>query len=166
MQAYDLLFLALLLVSCFAGIMRGGVKELVNLISFFLALFVSVASKGYLGKAFHLDAITGYAAAFIVYVAVYFLIRILGHALANRIHQQQALGAIDRFFGFAIGFVRTLLVLGVIHLIFCAVMPIERQPHWFKAAKVYPLGQKCAQTIQAFIPAGAGMADKVADNNE
>ena len=56
------------------------------------------------------------------------------------------------------------MVLGLFHLIFSAVTPIERQPHWFRAAKVYPLSVKCAQIIQAFIPAGAGMANKVADN--
>lgn len=166
MQAYDLLFLALLAVSCLAGLVRGGIKELVNLISFFLALFVSVASKGYLVQAFHLDTITGYVGGFIVFLVVYFLIRFLGHALSDRMHQQSALNALDRFLGFAIGFIRTLVVLGVIHLIFSAVMPIERQPHWFRAAKVYPLGVKCAKTIQAFIPAGHGMASKAADNNE
>jgi membrane protein required for colicin V production len=51
-------------------------------------------------------------------------------------------------------------------LLFSLVMPIQQQPHWFRAAKVYPLSVKCAQVIQAFIPAGLGVADKVAKNQK
>jgi membrane protein required for colicin V production len=166
MQPYDMVFLALLLISCFAGVVRGGVKELVNLIAFFLALFISVAGKGVMARSFHLDTITSYIAAFVLYVAVYFFIRYVGHGLSDRIHQQQALGLFDRLLGFAIGFVRTLLVLGVFHLIFSAVTPIERQPHWFRDAKIYPLSVKCAKFIQALVPAGTGVADKVAGSSE
>ncbi|MDI7774642.1 CvpA family protein [Asticcacaulis sp. EMRT-3] len=166
MQLYDFIFLAFLAISCFAGVMRGGVKELVNLIAFFLAMMVAVVSKGYIVKAFHLGIITGYVTAFILFVLIYFAIRYLGHALSDKVQKQKALGAFDRVLGFAVGFVRTLVVLGVFHLIFSAVTPIERQPHWFRAAKIYPLGAKCAKLIQAFIPAGSGMAEKVAANNE
>jgi membrane protein required for colicin V production len=164
MQLYDLVFLALLALSCFAGVVRGGLKELVNLIAFFLALFFSIVGKAFIVKMFHLDTITGYAAAFILFLAIYFAIRYVGHALSDKVHTQKALSVFDRVLGFGVGIVRTLVVLGVFHLIFSAVTPIERQPHWFRAAKVYPLSVKCAKIIQAFVPAGAGMANKVADN--
>ncbi|MGN6424992.1 MAG: CvpA family protein [Asticcacaulis sp.] len=164
MQLYDLVFLALLALSCFAGVVRGGLKELVNLIAFFLALFFSIVGKAFIVKVFHLDTITGYVAAFILFLAIYFAIRYVGHALSDKVHTQKALSVFDRVLGFGVGIVRTLVVLGVFHLIFSAVTPIERQPHWFRAAKVYPLSVKCAKIIQAFVPAGAGMANKVADN--
>jgi membrane protein required for colicin V production len=164
MQLYDLVFLALLALSCFAGVVRGGLKELVNLIAFFLALFFSIVGTAFIVKVFHLDTITGYVAAFILFLAIYFAIRYVGHALSDKVHTQKALSIFDRVLGFGIGIVRTLVVLGVFHLIFSAVTPIERQPHWFRAAKVYPLSVKCARIIQAFVPAGAGMANKVADN--
>jgi membrane protein required for colicin V production len=162
MTLYDLIFFALLAISCFAGVMRGGTRELVNLVSFFLALFVSVISKGFLSKTFHLDNITGYVAAFVMFVVVYLALRYLGHALSEKIQKQKALNVFDRVLGFAIGIFRTLVVLGVFHLIFSAVTPIDRQPGWFLNAKIYPLSVKCAKTIQAFLPKGRGVADKMA----
>jgi membrane protein required for colicin V production len=146
--------------------MRGAVKELVNLISFFLALFISVITKSSVSHTFHLDTVTGYMAAFIVFIAIYFALRYLGHALSDKVRKQQALNLLDRVLGVGIGIFRTLIVLGVIHLIFAAVLPIDLQPHWFRDAKVYPLSVKCAKTIQAFLPQGTGMADKVAPEVE
>ncbi len=166
MTLYDLIFLGLLAISCFAGVVRGGTKELVNLISFFLALFIAVVSKSFLSQTFHLDTITGYIAAFILFMAVYFGLRYLGHALSDKVQKQKTLNIFDRVLGFAVGFGRTLIVLGVFHLIFSAVTPIDHQPHWFRDAKIYPLSVKCAKVIQAFLPKGTGMADKMAPEVE
>ena len=166
MNQYDLLFLALLAVSCIAGVVRGGTKELVNLISFFMALFLSVVSQPFFLNSAHLDLIMSYAAAFLFFLLVYFGIRFLGHSLSERIQKQKALSMFDRVLGFGVGFFRTLVVLGVFHLIFSAVTPIERQPHWFRDAKIHPLSVRCAQAIQAFVPAGTGVANKVVEDNE
>jgi len=165
MTPYDLLFLALLAISCFAGVVRGGTKELVNLISFFLALFIAIVSKGFLASTFHLDTITSYVAAFVLFLMVYFGVRYLGHALSEKVQKQTALNTFDRVLGFAIGIFRTLVVLGVFHLIFSAVTPIDRQPHWFKDAKIHGLSVRCAQIIQAFVPTGTGVANKVVEDN-
>jgi len=166
MEAYDFIFLALLAISCFAGFVRGATKELVNLISFFLALFVSIAAKPFLVKSFHLDTVTGYVAAFIIFLLIYFGVRYLGHALSEKVQKQKALNTFDRILGVGIGIFRTLVVLGVFHLIFSAVTPIDRQPHWFRAAKVYPLSVKCAKIIQAFVPSGTNTANKMIEENQ
>ena len=166
MEPYDFAFLALLAVSCFAGAVRGGTKELVNLISFFLALFVAIAAKPFIVSSFHLDTITGYIGAFIIFLMIYFGIRYLGHALSDKIQKQKALNTFDRVLGIGIGIFRTLVVLGVFHLFFSVVTPIDRQPHWFRAAKVYPLSAQCAKIIQAFIPVGTGVANQVVDEDQ
>lgn len=162
---YDLIFLALLAVSCIAGVVRGATKEVVNLISFFLALFLAIVSKGFITNTFHLDTITGYVAAFVFFLLIYFGVRYLGHNLSQRIQKQKTLNTFDRVLGFAVGFFRTLVVLGVFHLIFSAVTPIDRQPHWFRDAKIYPLSVRCAKVLQAFVPAGTSVANKVVDEN-
>ena len=166
MEAYDFIFLALLAISCFAGAVRGATKELVNLISFFLAMFISFMSQPFLAKTFHLDTITAYLGAFIIFLMIYFGIRYLGHALSDKVQKQKALNTFDRVLGVGIGIFRTLAVLGVIHLLFSLVMTIDQQPHWFRAAKIYPLSVKCAQVIQAFIPSSLGVADKMAENQK
>ena len=166
MEGYDFIFLVILAVSCFAGFVRGATKELVNLIAFFLSLFIAFLSQPFLANSFHLDTITSFIGAFIIFLLLYFGIRYAVHAISDRVQQQKALNTFDRVMGVGIGILRTLVVLGVIHLLFSLVMPIQQQPHWFRAAKVYPLSVKCAQVLQAFIPAGLGVADKVAKNQE
>ncbi|MGA9659150.1 MAG: CvpA family protein [Asticcacaulis sp.] len=164
MQPYDLIFLTLLAISCFAGIVRGGIKELVNLISFFVAVFVAFVSKDRITSQFHLDTITSYIAAFIVFLLVYFGIRLLGYAFSRGVQKQTALNVFDRILGLGVGIFRTLVVLGVFHLIFTAVTPIEQRPPWFRAAKIYPLSVQCAKLIQAFVPAGMDKANKVVND--
>jgi len=166
MEGYDYIFLVLLAVSCFAGFVRGATKELVNLIAFFLALVISFISEPYLARTFHLDTITAYIAAFVIFLLIYFGFRYLGHALSEKIQKQKALNTLDRVLGIGIGIFRTLVVLGVFHLLFSLVTPIERQPNWFRGAKVYPLSAQCAKIIQAFIPASTGVANKVVENQK
>ncbi|MGZ3306699.1 MAG: CvpA family protein [Asticcacaulis sp.] len=163
MQIYDLIFLGMLALSCFAGVAQGGVKELINLFAFILALILGVLCKPMLARLFHLDTITGYIAALVVFFMVYAALRYIGHNLSDRMHRQKALSAIDRLLGLFVGIVRTLAFLGAFHLIFSLVTPIEHQPHWFRDAKVYPLSVKCAKVIQALIPASTGVANKVAE---
>ena len=166
MEPYDFIFLALLAVSCIAGVVRGATKEVVNLISFFLALFLAIVSHDFITATFHFDTITGYVAAFVLFLLIYFGIRYLGQNLSERIQKQKALNTFDRVLGFAVGFFRTLVVLGAIHLLFVLVTPKDRLPPSFTHAKVYGLSARCAKMIQAFIPDGIDAADKAVDTGK
>ncbi|EGF90790.1 colicin V production family protein [Asticcacaulis biprosthecium C19] len=165
-QAWDFIFLAVLIASCLSGVMRGGIKELVNLISFFLALFIAVVSHPFVTKTFALDMLMGVFVAFLLFLLIYFGIRFFGHSLAEKVHKQKALNAFDRALGLGIGIFRTLVVLGVIHLIFVVVTPKERLPEWFLDAKVFPLTARCAEAIQAFVPVGSNATDKVVETSQ
>jgi len=162
MQLYDLIFLAMLAVFGFYGFSTGALRQVVNLLSFFIAISLSALSRGFVSRAFHLDTITAYIAAFIIFIALFIGIRYIGNALSDRLHKQKTASYVDRGLGVAVGVLWTLTILGVFHLIFSYVTPIERQPHWFVDAKVYPLSVQCAKTIQAVLPKGTGMADKMA----
>ncbi|MEI9905681.1 MAG: CvpA family protein [Asticcacaulis sp.] len=162
MTLYDLIFLAMLAVLGFTGVMRGGIRSLIDLVAFFLAFFVAAISMGFMRQSFHLDIVTGYVAAVIVFVAILLIVRYLGHSLSDAIHKQKALGIFDRILGGALGILASLFILGLFHLAFSLVTPIDRQPSWFREAKVYPLSVRSAKAIQALLPQGTGLADKVA----
>jgi membrane protein required for colicin V production len=162
MQPYDLIFLAMLAVFGFYGFTTGALRQVVNLVSFFVGIFLAALSRNFLAHAFHLDTITAYIAAFVLFIALFVGIRYLGHALSDKLHKQKTASYVDRGLGVAVGVLWTLTIMGVFHLIFSYVTPIERQPHWFVDAKVYPLSVQCAKTIQAVLPKGTGMVDKVA----
>lgn len=166
MQLYDLIFLALVAVLGFVGVMRGGIRSLIDVVAFFFAIFMSAVSIGFLRRTFHLDVLTGYIGAVVVFIVVMVVVRYLGHVLSDKIHKQRALGTFDRVLGGGLGILMALLILGVFHLLFSAVTPIDRQPEWFRAAKVYPLSARSAKTIQALLPKSTGLADKVAPQVE
>ncbi len=161
MTLYDLIFFGLLIILGVYGYLTGALRQVVNLLSFFVAIFISAMARTFLASTFHLDTITSYIAAIILFVVVFIGLRYMGHALADKLHKQKALGYIDRFLGVAIGVLWTLTILGAFHLIFSLVTPIDRQPHWFRDAKVYPLSVKCAKVIQALIPPSTSAANKM-----
>lgn len=162
MTLYDLIFLASLLVSVFIGVTRGGVREIVTLLALFGAIFISAWSKPWLVKTFHLESIGAYMAVIILFILVFFFIFYLGKSVSENLQKKTASNYFDRFLGFGFGFVRVLLLFGVFHLIFSAVTPIERQPVWFKTAKVYPLTAWSAKMVQHVLPQGLAIANKVA----
>ncbi len=162
MTLYDLFFIALVAVLAFVGFMRGGIRSLIDTIAFFLAFFLAVISNGFLRNTFHLDTITGYVGSIILFIAILLVVRYMGHALSDSIHKQKALGTFDRVLGGGLGILMSFLILGLFHLAFSLVTPIDRQPSWFRDAKVYPLSVRSAKAIQALLPQGTGLADKVA----
>jgi membrane protein required for colicin V production len=161
MTLYDLIFFGLLIVLGFYGYLTGAVRQVVNLASFFIGIVVASAARVFLGSTFHLDTITSYIAALILFLVLFIGLRYMGHALADKLHKQKALGYIDRFVGVGIGVLWTLAIVGAFHLIFSLVTPIEHQPHWFRDAKVYPLSVKCAKVIQALVPPSTSAANKM-----
>jgi membrane protein required for colicin V production len=156
MQPYDLFFFVVLLVCCFTGFMNGAIRSLVNLLALILGLVISLCSRGFLAGAFHLDNVTSWITVAIVFILVYAGLRFIGNALSDQVHKEKTYGNIDRVAGLGIGIVSTLVFIGAIHLLFCRVTPIERQPHWFLDAKVYKVSARCAKIIQAFIPERRG----------
>lgn len=166
MEFYDLIFLAILLVCCFAGFMNGAIRSLLFFVSLVVGLIVALYSRGFMGRTFHLDNVTSWIAALVVFALVFLGLRYLGNALSDKVHKEKTYGNIDRFAGLGIGIVSTLVFIGAFHLLFSLVVPIERQDPWFREAKVYPLGAKCAKVIQAFIPKGAGATNKMVEDND
>jgi membrane protein required for colicin V production len=162
MTLYDLIFLGALLFSLFMGVTRGGTREIITLVAFFAAILISLWIKPWLVTTFNLNVIWGYIAVGVIFIGCYFGIRYLGHSLSDKLHKDKTTNIIDRVLGFGFGIVRTLVFLGVFHLIFSAVTPIERQPNWFRTAKVYPLSVWSAKTIQHVLPSFTKTANQVA----
>jgi membrane protein required for colicin V production len=101
------------------------------------------------------------AAIVIVFALVYLALRIVGAALARRLHATQALGALDRGVGFGFGLLRALVALGLFALVFNAATPPERVPQWISGAALYPLTARAGEVLKAFAPKGLDMAGRL-----
>ena len=162
MTAYDALAVILILASAASGWVRGGVREVITLLSFVLAAFLALIAlplTAPIGRAMvNPDWAGSILAAVASFLAVYWGIRIFGSRLSKQTQAHPQLGGIDRFFGVFVGAGRALVLLGAIHLVVVAAMPGEKTPRWLTEASLYKLSAGAARTIQFILPGiGRGM---------
>jgi membrane protein required for colicin V production len=162
---FDIIVLGLLAVSGIVGFMRGAVREIAALVALVaaagLAIFSlsttapmvrEVVKPGWLGTV---------AALVLVFGATYILLRLLGAALARKVHGADVLGALDRSVGLAIGLGRGLVVLGALFLMFNAATPQDLRPKWITGATTWPLASNMGRLLQALAPKGLDVAGRL-----
>lgn len=162
---FDFIVLGLLAMSGIVGFMRGAVREIFALVALVgaaaLAIFGlplsgpivrEVIKPGWLGTA---------AALILVFLATYVLLRLLGGALSRKVHGADALGALDRSVGLAIGLGRGLVVLGALFLMFNAATPADLRPKWITGATTWPLASNMARLLTALAPQGLDIAGRL-----
>lgn len=156
MTGYDLFVFFVILASAGAGWVRGGLRELVTLGAFALAAVAALLALPVTGpwgrSLIEPDWIGSIAAAIVVFLIVYFGIRIVGAMLSRSLKEHKQLGGFDRIMGLIVGGVRALALLGAVHLVFHAATPAERIPDWFRDAAVFPLSEASARAIQTVLP--------------
>jgi membrane protein required for colicin V production len=169
---FDAFAILVILASAAAGWVRGGTRELITLLSFVLAAFLSLVSlplTSRLGRALiDPDWAGTIFAAVAAFLIIYFGIRIFGSMLSKRAQAHPTLGGVDRFIGVFVGAGRSLVLLGAIHLVIVAAMPGERTPAWLKDAALRPVSAGAARMIQIILPGigrGADIISPVVDSS-
>ena len=165
MTGFDIFALVVLLGSAAAGWVRGGVREIVALVSFILAAVVALLAMPVtapIGRGLINPDWLGVILAVIVsFVLLYFGIRLLGSALSKGARDNPTLGTIDRIIGVVIGLVRGFVLLGAVHLVVLAAMPGERTPAWLTNAASRPVSTAAARMIQIVLPSLGRGADAI-----
>lgn len=166
MTFFDVVFLAILVVSAFAGFVRGGAKEIVTLFAFLLAAVGSLLLLPVTGPMFRRmidpDIVGTAAAVIVIFLVLYAIVRLTGAYLGQRLQKTEHLGGVDRAVGLGFGVIRALVLVGVFHLVFHAATPPERIPTWLRNAALYPVSALSAKAIQLVLPKIARGADAVA----
>ncbi|MEP7003555.1 MAG: CvpA family protein, partial [Chloroflexota bacterium] len=118
MNAIDLLIGAAIVLAIVAGIRAGFVKTLFGLITWVVAIPVSLILQAPLGSLLARTGLAAPSARTIAFVAVLLLIEIgftvVGSILVapfvDRLHRDRALGMVDRAFGVLPSVLRTLVI--------------------------------------------------------
>ena len=162
MTLYDLITVLILGVSLIVGLARGAIKEVANVVSFVLAIFVSLFALRYSGpiaaRSVHPAWAASAIAVLIVFLAAYIVLRVIAGSLTRSVHQTRALGAIDRLIGGGFGLVRGLVLLGVIILLLGAILPPSRMPVWITNARLLGVSEVSATALRDVAPKGAAVA--------
>lgn len=162
---FDAIVLILLAISAAMGFFRGAMLEIVSLIALFVAagaaIFGLSTTAPMARRLIHLDWLATAAALIVVFVVVFALIRLIGAIIARQVQNTEFLGTLDRSAGLLIGLARGLIVLGALNLMFNAVTPEDRRPHWIVGSTTWPLSQTMGKLLVAMAPRGMDIAGRM-----
>lgn len=165
MTGYDVFAIVVILFSVAAGWVRGGVREIITLLSATLAALVALIALPWtagVARAFVDPEWAGsILAAVLTFFVVYFGLRLIGGMLSKGAKDHPHLGVVDRVFGFVIGAVRALVLIGAVHLVIVAALPGERTPRFLTNAALYPVSALGARMIQVVLPSIGRGADAI-----
>lgn len=165
MTQFDILVLALLLISAAVGFARGAVREVFALLALVAAAGLAIFGLPLFGPIVREVVKPGWlgtiASLILVFVVAFVTLRLIGAAIARRVQNTQMLGFLDRSLGLLIGLGRGLIVLGALFLMFNAATPQDLRPRWIIGAQTWPLAASMGDLIERLLPQGLDIADRL-----
>ncbi|HEY0052126.1 MAG TPA: CvpA family protein [Caulobacteraceae bacterium] len=166
MTLWDLIALAIVAGSALAGWVRGGAREVITFFSFILAAFIALialpATAPLARAIINPDWLGWLAAAIVTFLIVYGLIKLGAAVLSRKLRDSDTLETPDRIIGLSFGVLRSLVLLGAIHLVLHAAVPAERVPGWFRDSAFFPVSKTGARLIQWILPGVGRGVDRLA----
>ena len=148
----DYVILLLMAFSCVAGLYRGLLREVVSLVTWVLAVLLAwhMASllEPQLGGALANEAVRPWAARVIIFVIVMLVGSAVG-ALITHFVRLALLGSVDRMLGFLFGFLRGVVVLGLLAMLCHAVRLNEE--HWYRNSTLVPYAEHAGNVLRALV---------------
>ena len=158
MEAYltwpDYTIIVILLLSVLISLVRGFVREALSLITWIVALWLSIKWAPPIGERFfHFVSKPSLqiALAFVILLIIIVIVGgIINHFIAGMI-RGGGLKGMDRFLGFLFGAARGVLLVGVL-VLFGNISAVAQSPAWTQA-KIVPWFGGIANWLQQFLPA-------------
>lgn len=159
MSAFDVIILAVIVVSAVMSLGRGLIREAFSVISFIIgglaAYFALQTFREPLASVIPADwpSITPSAILVVVgFLAAYSLAAFIGGRLSKLIHASPEIGVVDRLAGAAFGVVRGVLAAILFVLLMHQVLPEADTPTFVSKARSYPYLNDAASWIQERVP--------------
>ena len=146
MTTLDFIILGIVLVSAFAGLMRGFLLSVCSLLTWILAVWLSwklaPSLVPHLGGTLRVEPYGLWASRAIFFLAILVVGAIIG-AIVNRFARLPLFSGTDRFLGFLLGLLRGIVVLGVLTIL-AQNLRLDRENWWTRsrlAAEVEPVAR-------------------------
>jgi membrane protein required for colicin V production len=148
----DYLIIAVIAVSCIVGLYRGLMREGITLITWiaaaWLAWHCAYLLEPHLGGALSAEAVRPWAARTIIFVLV-LLLGTAVRAIVTYFVRLSLLRSVDRMLGFLFGFLRGLVVLGLLVMLSHAVRLNEES--WYHNSTLMPYAEHAANMLRALV---------------
>ena len=156
LNVFDLIVIAVIVVSGLFALMRGLVKEVLSIVSWVGALFVALYSYDYvipfaikwIKPLWLAEAVTGVG----LFVIALIVLGLISSALSGAVRKSSA-GALDRSLGFLFGLVRGAVIICVAWLAVSWAMPSSSdRPAWLRDARTLTLVERGANLLASMVP--------------
>jgi membrane protein required for colicin V production len=149
MATFDLIILAIVLLSAVVGLVRGFLREITSLVTWVLAFWLAWRFAGSLAP--HLgETLSGppgvWAARAIIFITVLVLGAIVAYVL-DRLVRMSLFSGLDRMLGFLLGFVRGVVIVAVV-LILGQSAKLDSEG-WWQGSKLVPVVTPVASLLRA-----------------
>lgn len=153
--ALDILVVIIVVISGLLALARGFLRELLSLLAWIGAIFVTIYSinavsplfSSFIGDKKIADIVAGIC-IFIVSLLIFSLIAVILSSFVKG----SKLGPVDRSLGFLFGLLRGGLIVCIFYFMGSVIIPAKDQPKWVVDAKTQPFLAKGAQWIHSIIP--------------
>lgn len=163
MTYFDVIVIAVLLVSSVLAFLRGFTSEVLSILAWVVAALAALwlfpygtpLFRDFIGTAW----LASVASAVTIFVVTYFVVAALTSRWAgNLLDLFEQAEMMDRTLGLLFGMLRGLLIVTVAYLFFAWLVPSPSdQPDWIKNAKLRPLVEKSAATLFTLAPTDSAL---------
>ena len=154
MSTADSLLLVLVCLSAVVGLLRGFLREVIALLSWFVALALAwhlgTRLEPYLGGVLAEPQVRPWAARLIVLGAVLLIGAAVG-AIVSYWVRLSIFSGMDRFLGFLFGLLRGILIMGVV-VIFCQTLRLDGE-RWWHRSMLIPYAEHVAAALRTLVGA-------------
>jgi membrane protein required for colicin V production len=152
MNWIDYLLLALMVLSCVAGVLRGLLRELISLVTWVGAVWVAwqfaYVLEPHLGGALASPDVRAWAARTIIFLAFVLLGTGIGLIVGHLVRLSIFSGT-DRFLGVIFGFLRGLVIAGLFVML-CHALRLNAEP-WWRGSTLIPYGERVANVLRGMV---------------
>ncbi len=155
-NAFDLVVIAVLLISAVIAFFRGFVHEVLAIAAWAGAAlaalhglpYVQPVAREHIPLTWAADA----AAAAAIFLVVLLVLALITRSVSKRV-QDSALGALDRSLGFVFGVARGAFVVAVGFIVVAWLWPEpDERPGWIREARSLPLVEDGATLVRTLVP--------------
>ena len=149
----DYAILAVIFISLVVGVFRGFLREVISLVTWFLAFFAALRFAPVVAGLFD-HAISNSMGRYIVSSVIIFLIIMILGIMINKLSQGlltiTGLGFFNRVLGFIFGSARGVLLV-VIALLIIGLTPFQKE-NWYQHSSLTPHLQPWVQYFNQYVP--------------
>jgi membrane protein required for colicin V production len=167
---FDLIVVAVIVVSAVMSLGRGLIREAFSVVSFIVGFAVGMVSLTFLEpllrgmtapNATGVDPVAAGITFGIGFLAAYIAAAFLGSRLSKLIHTSPEIGVLDRLAGAAFGIARGVLAAVLFILLMQQVIPENATPQEIAKSRSYPYLSGAASWIRSTVPGFVKSATEV-----